>query len=78
MKKSKEKLTGTPSKKTSAARPTEKRKKDRKSDDKVEELYGVHIISDRDIENHFGVSEKKSVDEKQEEGALDSASKIDK
>jgi hypothetical protein len=28
------------------------------SNDGVEEIFGVHVISDEDIENHFGVSQE--------------------
>lgn len=44
---------------TSAPPPPRNRKK-KQTGDKVEELFGVHIISEADIENHFGTSEEKS------------------
>lgn len=62
MKKTKEKKIKTPVKKTSASRPSDIKKKE-KSGDEREELFGVHIISEADIENHFGTSESDSGDE---------------
>lgn len=62
MRKSKQKETKKPIKKMPAPRPAVKQKK-KQTDDKVEELFGVHIISDEDIENHFGTSESDSGDE---------------
>lgn len=59
MKNSQEKKIKTSVKKAFAPRPSDKRKKE-KAGDAVEELFGVHIISDEDIENHFGTSEKES------------------
>jgi hypothetical protein len=58
MKKSKVRNNESSVKKTSAPRPPRKRKKIQ-TGDKVEKLFGVHIISDADIENHFGASEEK-------------------
>lgn len=36
-----------------------KRKKTQEND-KAEDLFGVHIISEADIEKHFGTSEEKT------------------
>lgn len=38
--------------------PVPSKQKKTQASDKVEELFGVHIISEADIENHFGTSEK--------------------
>lgn len=42
-----------------SAQPPSKHKKKQKGH-KVEELFGVHIISESDIKNHFGTSEEKT------------------
>lgn len=55
MKKPKSEKPETFIKKSSAPR---KRKK-KQPGKKVEELFGVHIISEADIENHFGTPEQK-------------------
>ena len=57
MKKPKEKKIKSP-----AARISDKPKKEKKGD-AVEELFGVHVISDTDIEKHFGSADEKSGDE---------------
>lgn len=73
MNKSKEKKIKKPVEKTPAPRPTSKRKKG-KSGDAVKELFGVHIISDRDIENHFGTPEQKpSAEARKEDASLNEA-----
>lgn len=38
--------------------PVPPNRKKTPASDKVEELFGVHIISEADIENHFGTPEK--------------------
>lgn len=46
---------------TSIKKTSEPRKRNKKqSSDNVEEILGVHIISEADIKNHFGISEEKS------------------
>lgn len=55
MKKSKVKKNKSSIKKSSAPRERKKIQ----TGDKVEELFGVHIISDADTRNHFGSSEEK-------------------
>lgn len=62
MKKSKVKKDKSSIKKASAPRPPRERKKIQ-TNDKVEELFGVHIISDADTRKHFGSSEEKTDDE---------------
>lgn len=51
----------------SAARPT--RKSNKKTDDAVKELMGVHVINSQDIENHFGTSETESGNESEQSSA---------
>lgn len=47
--------------KTSIKKTSEPQKRNKKqTGDKVEEILGVHIISETDIKNHFGISEEKS------------------
>ena len=48
--------------KSAAARPFGKSKK-KPDDDVAEEFMGVHVINNRDIENHFGASEIKTGEE---------------
>ncbi len=45
--------------KNAAARPSDKPNK-KPSDEAVKEFMGVHVINNRDIENHFGASEIKT------------------
>ncbi len=56
IKKSKERKIKKPIKKASVS----DKGKVGKSGDAVEEIFGVHVISNADIENHFGTSEKES------------------
>lgn len=49
-----------------------------KSGDAVEELFGVHIISSEDIENHFGVSETEAGSPVWQETAMSNDSKDEK
>lgn len=37
--------------------PEPRRRKKREKEDKVEEFFGVHVISEADIRNHLGTSE---------------------
>lgn len=69
MKKSKAKRSETPVKKTSAAHPAPDKPKKDKTGNSVKDLYGVHIINAEDIENHFGTSDTKSVNDTQKEDA---------
>lgn len=62
MKKPKVKKNESSNKKPPAPRPPRQRKKAR-TGDKVEELFGVHIIGEADTRNHFGTSEEKPDDE---------------
>lgn len=64
MEKRKTKKTETPAKTTSAPRPANEKEKNQTAADQVEELFGVHIISDADIENHFGATNDKRASDK--------------
>lgn len=77
IKKSKERKIKSPLKKVSAPRQSDKGEK-RKSGEAAEELFGVHIISSEDIENHFGVPEKESDSRMQQESAQPGESKNEK
>lgn len=56
MKNPKSKKIKTSIKNTSAS---PRNRKEKLSGDKVEELFGVHLFNEADIENHFGTSEEK-------------------
>lgn len=58
MKKSKERKIKTSDKKAHAPHSAaNERQKGKNPNDAVKELFGVHLISERDIENHFGTPE---------------------
>ena len=59
MNKSKDKKVEKPVKGTPASCPASKRKKG-KSDAEAKELFGVHIISEQDIKNHFGTPDSEA------------------
>lgn len=66
MGKKEKKQVGRPTKEASVPRPARKQKR-KQTGDRVEEPFGVHIISDQDIENHFGTSQRESGDESKKE-----------
>jgi hypothetical protein len=78
MKKPKEKTIKTSIQKTPAAHPAPGKPKKDKTGNAAKDLYGVHIISAEDIENHFGTSDKKAIGDKRKNEAATDESKIEK
>lgn len=66
IKKTKSEISESRTEHPSTARSTEKSDIKTVAGNPVKELFGVHIISDADIENHFGSADKEPGDETQE------------
>jgi hypothetical protein len=77
IKKSKARTIKNPLKNAPAPRQSDKGE-NQKSGGAAEELFGVHIISSEDIENHFGVSETESDSPVRQESEMPGESKNEK